>query len=265
MTDYEGSYPGGEVGFVCDMIRDSFRLDLRDRVGWYSAMCGKKTSFQRLKQILTHLLGKGHVQFMEVSPGYMTRWFLAWTFRRPKIDSPLARVTKQALNFEVDIEDKSDAGDAMAEIVSRISTYCEALPGWKLLTSVATKESSMAVRIVEAPTAPSEDCGQVHDAEQLPERLLDVIYQEWDSSMFLPEEGHFLVEVCVSETRQKVNAERAWTVAVSVDCYEHSNRGGKAVEKIRSQLQGEICRSNRRWRRLLKRQAEQQRPTTSVS
>lgn len=262
MTDYEGAYPGGEVGFVCDMIRDS--LVLRDRVGWYSAMFGKKGDFVRGKKILTRLLGKGHVQFMEVSPGYMTRWFLAWTFRRPKIDSPLTQATKQALNFEVDIEDKPDAGDAVDEVVSRISTYCEMLPGWKLLTSVATKENGMVVRIVEAPTAPTEDCGQVHNTEQLPERLFDVIYQDWDISMFLPEEGHFLVEVCVTETRQKVNAEKAWTVAVSVNCYEHSNRGGKAVEKIRSQLQGEICRSNRRWRRLLKRQAEQ-RPTTSVS
>ena len=85
-TMYEGSYPGGEDGFVCDMIRDS--LVFRDRIGWYSTMCGKKSSFTRLKQILIHLLGPGHVLTMEFSPGYMSRWFLAWTFRRPEIKSP---------------------------------------------------------------------------------------------------------------------------------------------------------------------------------
>ena len=143
MTEYEGTYPGGEVGFVCDMIRDS--LVLRDRgVGWYSTMCGKKSSFMRLRQILTHLLGPGHVQSMEFSPGYMTRWFLAWTFRQPKIKSPSAMLT-DGLSFDVCLNRNCSKEDALDEVATRITAYCESLPGWTLSTSVNSTENGKIV------------------------------------------------------------------------------------------------------------------------
>jgi len=258
MTSYEGHYPGGEFGFVCDMIRDS--LVVRDRVGWYSAMCGKKTSFTRLKQILVHLLGPGHVQSMEFSPGYMTRWFLAWTFRRPKIKSPAAKITGGIHSFNINVDEKRDEADALDDVAARVDAYCDMLPGWSLSTTVSTVDHGKVVSIVEASPAPVELLSQVDDAEKLPERVFDGIHQDWDANLFLPKEGHFLVEVTAmigQEPQQDGESGKSVTVSVSLACYRHSGRGAKAVEKFRSKLQGEICRSNRRWRRIFKRQAEQ--------
>ena len=250
MTCYEGSYPGGEVGFLCDMIRDS--LLSRERIGWYSAMCGKKSSFTRLTQILVHLLGPGHVQSMEYSPGYMTRWFLAWTFQRPKIKSPAAKLSGGIDHFEVRIDSKQDDANPLDEVVSRIQTYLETFPGWKLSSTVRRTDHGTIVTAVEASPAPLELSSQVDDAESLPDRIFDGIDCSWDANKFLPVDGHFLVEVTVTNC-----TDRRSFVSVRLDCYRHSNRGAKAVEKIRSQLQGEVCRSNRKWRRILKRQANE--------
>ena len=263
MTEYEGAYPGGEVGFVCDMIRDS--IVLRDQgVGWYSTMCGKKTSFIRLKQILTHLLGPGHIQSMEFSPGYMTRWFLAWTFRRPTITSPSARV--RGGSFEVCLDSNCDEKDALDEVATRITVYCESLPGWNLSTTVNTTESGKVVTIVEASLQPTPTTWSVEgNNETMPERLFDSITRDWDANRFLPKEGHFLVEAAIvlNESQQADRDKSNTSISVSLDCYRHSSRGNKAVEKIRSQLQGEICRTNRRWRRILRRQADKGRVTNN--
>ena len=86
MTDTEGIYPGGEVGWVLDMVRDS--LIHRRRIGWYSSMLSKKTSWLFIRRILVDLLGYSQVQTHELDVGRMRRWFVAWTFLKPCRYSP---------------------------------------------------------------------------------------------------------------------------------------------------------------------------------
>ena len=169
----------------------------------------------------------------------------------------VARIAGGTHNFEVNIHETLNETDQLNEFVSRINTYCETLPGWNLSTSVTITHHDRLVRIVEA--SPASVVSQVDDSE-LPHRLFDGTNRNWDANLFLPEEGHFLVEITVTvckKTQEHYNAVRNSTVSISLDCYVHSCRGAKAVEKIRIQIQGELSRSNRRWRRFLKRQAEQ--------
>ena len=77
MTDTEGLYPGGETGWILDLLRDSRRQQVR--VGWYTSMVAKKTSFQRLSRLLRQAVGPGRVRTHTLPVGQTTRWFLAWT------------------------------------------------------------------------------------------------------------------------------------------------------------------------------------------
>ena len=67
-----------------------------------------------------------------------------------------------------------------------------------------------------------------------------------DYSQFLSCEGHFAI---YAEIRIKSTA----VVDVRLLCYRHSIRGGKAIEKIRNTLMGEVCRMNRKWRKIRER------------
>lgn len=248
MTECEGMYPGGEEGFIMDMIRDS--LVWRENIGWYTAMCGKKASFVRLKTILTHLLGPGHLQTMEFGPGHMTRWFLAWTFHRPCIRSPVV-VGKQD-PFAVSTDGLSPDA-AILNVVDRICVYCKSSPGgWKLTAQVSfMRTGGMRVEIRES-NPQMRTATHVDDSASLPDRLSIGLEHNWDARSFMPEEGHFLIDATVEKSASVF----PWTVMVGLKFFRHSSRGMQAVETIRAQIQGEISRTNRRWRRILKRQAE---------
>jgi 23S rRNA A1618 N6-methylase RlmF len=143
MTVSEGSYPGGEVGFVLDMIVDGLYsyckstesdeqqqqqgLSCVAAPGWSSCMCGKKTSWIQLKHFVTELLGPAHVCSTEFTPGHLTRWFLAWTFEQPQMKSPLAH-TEQ---WEFTVEETP-----WEQVMSRIEDYCANLPCWKVSTII---------------------------------------------------------------------------------------------------------------------------------
>ena len=73
----------------------------------------------------------------------------------------------------------------------------------------------------------------------LPERI-----QQIDARMdpalrlkFLPQHGHFLIDITLM-------ANGGGQVHVSLQAYMHSSHGEKTVEKIKNQVQGEICRTN---------------------
>lgn len=266
MTTHEGCYPGGEVGFALDIILDSLylhlqaqpvstlnRIDSRSAAGppgWSTTMCGKKSSLVFLQHVVTQLLGPAHVCVAEFGPGQLTRWFLAWTFHRPVARSPLAKLP--GWTFGVALSVTMDAGaDRMRldcqEVASRIEEYCATLSGWELLCEIAPYQSNtqrLQIRESLSTAAPPWK-----GDEALPHRI-QIAVQELHPSVrmeFLPSEGHILVDVSVI-------AATSTGVHVQVEAYHHSVHGRKVIEKIKSQLEGEVCRTNRRWRRRLQRQ-----------
>ena len=102
--------------------------------------------------------------------------------------------------------------------------------------------------------------------ESLPDCLKSCISQinSTDRMLFLPSDcGHFVLDISLSigkDTRSSIVKpgvieveDRKYAIHVEIDSYRHSTYGGKRVEKIRSQLEQEICRTSRRWRRYLER------------
>jgi 23S rRNA A1618 N6-methylase RlmF len=267
MTVSEGSYPGGEVGFVVDMIVDTLVLFARcqSAPGWSSCMCGKKTSLVHLQNIVTALLGPGHCQVTEFGPGHLTRWFLAWTMERPQIRSPLAKV-EHGMEFNVDFGDlvsMDETNCCVERVTGRIQDYCRTLPGWELAVDVtAASISSMGrgpngssttgqqwLQILE--NEPSRDSWNEDDAfPAVIQRALGLLDPDRRMQL-LPPQGHFLLDVTLTPQGLTV-------VQVQVTVYQHSAYGKKAVDKIKSQLQAEICRTSRRWRRKLQREREEQ-------
>jgi 23S rRNA A1618 N6-methylase RlmF len=257
MTVSEGSYPGGEVGFVVDMIVDCLVLFARHHStpGWSSCMCGKKTSLVHLQHIVTALLGPGHCQATEFGPGHLTRWFLAWTLERPQIRSPLAKVD----GFEFDVEFDSDNQAAMdgnnccvERVTGRIQDYCRTLPGWELAVDVTPANGSTGQQWLQIrEVSPSRDCWNEDGAfPAVIQRALGLVGSDRRMEL-LPPQGHFLLDVTLTPQPLTV-------VQVQVTVYQHSAYGKKAADKIKSQLQVEVCRTSRRWRRKLQREREEQ-------
>ena len=86
MTLSEGTYPGGEVGFVKDMIRDSFYYG--KAITWYSSMVGKKSTLLFIeKEMKKFGFGKANFRTTEFVQGKTRRWGIAWTFHSVTIKS----------------------------------------------------------------------------------------------------------------------------------------------------------------------------------
>lgn len=287
MTVSEGTYPGGEVGFVVDLLEDSLRLTTtaateRDdnssnnpflsATTWYSSMLGKKTSLLKLHKILVHLLGPGHVRTVEYGPGHYTRWFLAWTLQQPNAKSPHARCPPHdndmwdlslATLMEQEPNRVANAVEAMQEIVRRVVSFCESSPGgWDLMAQVMpnTQEEDgdelVMVQIQETmPPAIDKFVDETQKDEfEMPLAILDALDGR-DNNNFLPEEGHFLVQLCVRHER---NGNGVDCFRLQLELFKHSARGGKAVEKIRNCIEGEVCRANRKWRKIRERERQRE-------
>jgi len=75
---------GGEIGFVKKIIESS--LILRDKVGIYTTMLGKKSSISPLKILLTSF-GLHNVATYEFCQGRTMRWGLCWIVPSADLDS----------------------------------------------------------------------------------------------------------------------------------------------------------------------------------
>ncbi|KAL3923620.1 MAG: hypothetical protein SGILL_001555 [Bacillariaceae sp.] len=229
MTVSEGTYPGGEVGFVIDMIADSLHLmsssssssssnnnhnTLIHSKTWFSSMLGKKTSLVKLQKLLVHLMGPAHVKVAEYGPGQYTRWFLSWTLKQPCAVSSLAKlpphdqdsfqISLMTLREQTSSEELSNAmdtvADGMNEIVKRIVAYCQLSPGgWELAPYEQSQEeeaSTVMVRIQEEmPPAVSSYVDETQSDLELPKVILDALQRH--EHHFLPDEGHFLIQLCM--------------------------------------------------------------------
>lgn len=253
MTVSEGCYPNGEIGFVTEMIVDS--LHARQSALWFSSMLGKKTSLLQLKKLLVHVLGPAHIEMTEYGPGQYTRWFLAWTFRRPSAFAPAAIVRNTNKDtFSVVVDEGSSAQHALNEVASRIRVFCQSSPGgWHLTAQQLPMPNSCTPKlmiqiqetnVIQIKNFVDESEGNI----SVPHLILEAL-QGRNNSDFLPSEGHFVVQVGLEPAMNFGQA--AMCVNVRLACYRHSSRGLKAVEKIRSSMPGEVSRTNRKWRRSL--------------
>ncbi len=87
MTFHESVYPGGELGFALDLLRDSVRF--RNRITWYTLMLSKKSNLIVFEKELAKAgLHRGSVRTTEFVQGKMMRWGVAWTLLTPSIRSP---------------------------------------------------------------------------------------------------------------------------------------------------------------------------------
>ena len=78
-TPEEMCCEGGEEAFVKRIYDDS--LVLRERVYWYTTMCGKKDTWKRLRRLL-ELRRVPAVRTTEFLQGNTTRWGVAWSFAK---------------------------------------------------------------------------------------------------------------------------------------------------------------------------------------
>jgi 23S rRNA A1618 N6-methylase RlmF len=293
MTVSEGNYPGGEVGFVTEMIEDSLRMNSDETSGsitaaWYSSMLGKKTSLVKLQKLLVFLFGPAHVETTEYGPGHYTRWFLAWTLQQPPGTASGALCPDNDKDsFRVAMAEPSLPQIAVKEVANRIVAFCDSGPGgWDLTTTIhdasstsvptsnSTKSVSsghgevpaaIVVQITEnMPPSISHFVDENQKGVEIPESILRVLRGR-NNSQFLPDEGHFLVKAeirAVAATIHHTMGADTHSLAVSavdvrLSCYRHSARGAKAIEKIRNSLEGEVCQTNRKWRKIRERQNQQ--------
>lgn len=282
LTESEASYPGGEVQFLVDIIVDSLQLmphpshqsqpagentlhQLTLTSLWYSSMFGKKTSWVQVSRILTYMLGPARVQSTEFGPGNLMRWFLAWTFGRPNSRSPLGAygLSKSSTNppkqgvilaFDLTLEDQGEIDQGVIPaVLERIVVFFTTFPGFALATQVAPQGNFVTVR---------EERPHVVDWDDnlLPSAILEVLRRRQISFMdLLPHDGHFVVDISVS-------ACSTTSVSVQLKAFAHSQYGRIVIEKIATRAQSDICRTSRRWRRLLQRQqaerTENHQPTS---
>jgi hypothetical protein len=99
--------------------------------------------------------------------------------------------------------------------------------------------------------------------ESLPECIRRTV-QHADTSVSrknsLPTHGqHFLFDISLSiNDRQPGISQNISNVQVHINGYCHSNYGQMMMDKIKSHLQNDICRTSRRWRRRIIKQMEQE-------
>ena len=230
-------------------------------------MLGKKTSLIKLQKLLIHIFGPGHVEATEYGPGQYTRWFLAWTLDQPVgTASNAAYPTHDKDKFQVTISSLVEQGnsnnqpiqnidDAMTEVINRVVAFCDSSPGgWDLTANVTHQPNGIVVvQIQESmPLAINNYVDETQDNIDIPESILQALEDRDDNSLFLPEEGHFVIEVHIQAAVDHT------TINVQLFSFRHSTRGTKAIEKVRSSLEGEVCRTNRKWRKIRQRQQEQQ-------
>jgi 23S rRNA A1618 N6-methylase RlmF len=71
------------------------------------------------------------------------------------------------------------------------------------------------------------------------------------TEFFIPYRGHFLIDMTL-DTVNDTDSNGMISVQI-IASYRHSTYGMKMIQVIRNQLEGEICRTNRKWRRKLQK------------
>jgi len=222
----------------------------------------------QLRCVVIQLLGPAHVSSTEFKPrdgsGHTyTRWFLAWTWQpHPNIRHMAAKVRERCFQFTVTLLEEHRQNPAR-EIASRVQEYCRTLPGWELICVIVDGSDQQCLNGCRLEIRESHPKAVPTDDKAFPEKL-QALLKQLDPTRrmeLLPLEGHFAIDITVTPS---VTAVETAVVEVVVEAYNHSSYGKRAIEKITCQLQGEICRTNRRWRRKIKRQQQEQEQQTAT-
>jgi len=197
------------------------------------------------------------------------RWGIGWSYERAVGRCSTCRFKGGLQSFEVcvsmgDLNGSDDkAKRATDEVVSRLIDFFENLRDFTLKCSHQIREYGNDV--IAGSKDESEDGGPTHSklgrcVTALEERFfncnpscLPVLDHEKDNNN-LPFEGHFIIDAFV-ESSGMCDDNGNVSVQVILEMYSHTKRGNAIINKIRETLPGEIGRSNRRWRRILKRQS----------
>ena len=132
-------------------------------------------------------------------------------------------------SFTITFQKDFDKKNAIVEVANRIKTFCN--------------------------DQNNKTCNESNDGQDKEQnKLLTIVACKMDnndvdnsskSEKLLPKEGDFLIDAIVKqdETNDKV--------VVTLQSYVHSSLGSKIVSKFMNTIEGEICRTNRKWRRML--------------
>lgn len=93
-TEAEMCCEGGEDAFTRRIYADSLRL--RERVHWYTTMCGKKDTMKRLRRLL-EVRRVPSVRTAAFHQGRTTRWGVAWSFARDAAATTRAPIRADAV------------------------------------------------------------------------------------------------------------------------------------------------------------------------
>lgn len=271
----------GDAGFIMDIMNDS--QFFRHHVTWYSSLVCKKSSLDAIQYKLLKLDGvwgnRGQIRKVEFrqenfddgsgndiisieekdhrcTKSRRVRWGIGWTYERAIGRCSVCQVNEGVQSFVVWINVNNDyASDDHAkwaedEVLSRLSTYFESkcdislkcefgerLYQDKLMRCVTVAEARFNNNKVTTTSASK----------------MTVPSHEHDNAN-LPIEGHFLIDALV-ESRIR-NPSGSYGVHVNLDMYSHTKHGSAIITMLQNQMPGEICRTNRKWRRFLQREQE---------
>ncbi|KAA1126521.1 hypothetical protein PGTUg99_024785 [Puccinia graminis f. sp. tritici] len=87
-SEVEMVYPGGEVGFIEKMMRDSLIIGSQTR--WFTSLCGKYTTLLPVVQLFKSLGGNNYA-ISELIQGRTRRWVIAWSWQHYRLPDNVAR------------------------------------------------------------------------------------------------------------------------------------------------------------------------------
>lgn len=227
----EGVYPDGEVGFIRDMIADSFHLS--QSITWFTSMVSKKSSLVELQRELRSKVGRGAVRSATFLQGKTTRWGIAWTHRPVALRSPATKVLGGIQSFEVVVQETCDES-ALDAILRRISSYCELIATAKNISVDCCVNDCSPVNVSASEGKLTKSCkisgkasGGSRDAFFIDVHLESIVASAESSSI------------------------AGTMVNVAFDRFSYSTEGDAGIKMFLSRFQGEVQQSNRRWRRML--------------
>ena len=156
--------PGGEVGFVLRLVRESQQLGAQ--VGWYTSLLGRKASLRPVLRALRKARAP-RVRTAELAQGVTLRWVVAWSFASAAGDAAAAGAGGRASERRV----KTFAAPAVseAEVRARIRSFLG--EGWAPEEDgrgAAATEAEAAIAAIEAGASAAEGTsaeGEAAEAE----------------------------------------------------------------------------------------------------
>ena len=168
--------------------------------------------------------------------------------------------------------------DPVAEVTNRFEQYCaqsssqsgtcgftcQTIPSLSSSSSSSlssspcstpTTETSLTTLLIQESIPPSQQ--QSLDTSSLPLRLADDLAVDL-SNVVTKSLDAFSILVELSLQQESNDETVGRDVVAKLQCYRNSVPGQECVQRFCTRLEGEICRTNRRWRRLLARQETQQ-------